>query len=106
MIGYNSDMRSFAPKSFLTAPGWNWGPLYVKIAQEVEDGTVHIIDMRGEHAVTVELYPDRKKAVVTEIIGLGPRHDPDLIEMVRLFEQKPTDKLGTKKADGKTLQGF
>ena len=39
VIGYNSDMRSFAPKSFLTAPVWNWGPLYVKIAQEVEDGT-------------------------------------------------------------------
>jgi basic membrane protein A len=39
VIGYNSDMRSFAPKAFLTAPVWNWGPLYVKIAQEVEDGT-------------------------------------------------------------------
>jgi len=39
VIGYNSDMRSFAPKAFLTAPVWNWGPLYVKIAQEVENGT-------------------------------------------------------------------
>jgi basic membrane protein A len=39
VIGYNSDMRSFAPKSFLTAPVWNWGPLYTKIAQEVHDGT-------------------------------------------------------------------
>jgi basic membrane protein A len=39
VIGYNSDMRSFAPKAFLTAPVWNWGPLYTKIAQEVKDGT-------------------------------------------------------------------
>ncbi|MDH3453513.1 MAG: BMP family ABC transporter substrate-binding protein [Desulfuromonadales bacterium] len=39
VIGYNSDMRSFAPKAFLTAPIWNWGPLYSKIAQEVHDGT-------------------------------------------------------------------
>lgn len=39
VIGYNSDMRSFAPNAFLTAAVWNWGPLYSKIAQEVKDGT-------------------------------------------------------------------
>jgi len=39
VIGYNSDMRDFAPNAFLTAPVWNWGPLYSKIAQEVKDGT-------------------------------------------------------------------
>ena len=39
VIGYNTDMRSFAPNAFLTAPVWNWGPLYSKIAQEVKDGT-------------------------------------------------------------------
>jgi len=39
VIGYNSDMRSFAPNAFLTAPVWNWGPLYSKIAREVHEGT-------------------------------------------------------------------
>jgi basic membrane protein A len=39
VIGYNSDMRSFAPNAFLTAPVWNWGPLYTKIAKEVHEGT-------------------------------------------------------------------
>jgi basic membrane protein A len=39
VIGYNSDMRGFAPNAFLTAPVWNWGPLYSKVAQEVKDGT-------------------------------------------------------------------
>ncbi len=39
VIGYNSDMRAFAPNAFLTAPVWNWGPLYSKIAREVKDGT-------------------------------------------------------------------
>lgn len=39
VIGYNTDMRSFAPNAFLTAPVWNWGPLYSKIAREVQDGT-------------------------------------------------------------------
>ncbi len=39
VIGYNSDMRSFAPNAFLTAPVWNWGPLYAKVAREVHEGT-------------------------------------------------------------------
>ncbi|RKY07141.1 MAG: hypothetical protein DRP66_07365 [Planctomycetota bacterium] len=74
--------------------------------QEVEDGSIHVIDMRGEVAIAVELYPDKKKATVTKLIGFGPRKDPDIIEMVKRFEQESTEKLGTKKKDGKTLQGF
>jgi hypothetical protein len=74
--------------------------------QEVEDGSIHIIDMRGENAITVELYPDQKKAVVTNLIGIGPRKDPDIIEMVKQFEQESTERLGTKKVNGKVLQGF
>ncbi len=39
VIGYNSDMRSFAPKAFLTAPVWNWAAVYTEVAQAVHDGT-------------------------------------------------------------------
>ncbi len=39
VVGYNSDMREFAPNAFLTAPVWNWGPLYSKIAREVKNGS-------------------------------------------------------------------
>ncbi len=39
VIGYNSDMRTFAPKAFLTAPVWNWGALYSKTAKQVKAGT-------------------------------------------------------------------
>ena len=74
--------------------------------QEVEDGSIHIIDMRSENPITVELYPDQKKAVVTNILGFGPKKDPDIIEMVKRFEQQSTERLGTKKVNGKTLQGF
>ena len=38
-IGYNSDMSSFAPKSHLTAPIWNWGPFYVDTIKKVQAGT-------------------------------------------------------------------
>jgi len=37
-IGNDSDARQHAPKAFLTAPVWNWGPYYVKITKDVLDG--------------------------------------------------------------------
>ncbi len=62
--------------------------------------------MRGEDAITVELDPKHKKATVTKLLGFGPRKDPDIIEMVKRFEQESTERLGTKKVNGKVLQGF
>lgn len=38
-MGYNSDMRSFAPNAVMTGPVWNWGPYYVKVVQSVIDKT-------------------------------------------------------------------
>jgi basic membrane protein A len=38
-IGYNSDMSAFAPKAFLAAPVWNWGPYYEKVVRSVMEGT-------------------------------------------------------------------
>lgn len=37
VIGYNSDMKNFAPKAFLTAPVWNWSVVYKEMAQAVND---------------------------------------------------------------------
>ncbi len=74
--------------------------------QELENGDIHIIDMRGTDAITVELHPDKKKATVTKLIGIGPRKDPHIIEMVKRFEQESTEKLGTKEKDGRILHGF
>lgn len=38
-LGYNSDMRQFAPKAVMTGPVWNWGPYYVKVVKSVMDKT-------------------------------------------------------------------
>lgn len=38
-IGYNTDMSQFAPKAYLTAPVWNWGPYYVNTVKAVREGT-------------------------------------------------------------------
>jgi len=74
--------------------------------QEAENGDIQIIDMRGTDTITVQLYPDQMKAIVTKGIGAGPRKDPHIIEMVKRFEQESTERLGTKKVNGKILQGF
>ncbi|MBW1634697.1 MAG: BMP family ABC transporter substrate-binding protein [Deltaproteobacteria bacterium] len=57
-IGYNSDMSSFAPKAHLTAPVWNWGPYYVKVVEQVKNGT-----WKAESA-----WPGLKEGIV----GLSP----------------------------------
>lgn len=38
-IGNDSDARQYAPKSFLTAPVWNWGPYYTRLIKSVLDKT-------------------------------------------------------------------
>ncbi len=38
-MGCNADLKTLGSKSWLTGQTWNWGPLYVKIAQSVIDHT-------------------------------------------------------------------
>jgi len=38
-VGYDTDMRDKAPKAYLTAPVWNWGPYYVDQVKKVLAGT-------------------------------------------------------------------
>lgn len=37
--GFNADMSRFAPKAWLTGTTWNWGTIYIKVVQDVIDGT-------------------------------------------------------------------
>jgi len=74
--------------------------------QELEDGSIHVIDMRGPDTITLELYPAKKEAFVNLGLGAGPKEDPDIIDKVKRFDQASTERLGTKSKDGKTLHGF
>jgi basic membrane protein A and related proteins len=38
-IGFNTDARTAAPKAYLTAPVWDWGPYYTKLIESVMNGT-------------------------------------------------------------------
>jgi basic membrane protein A len=37
-FGYDSDCRAFAPKSFLTAPIWDWSVIYNDIVKKMKEG--------------------------------------------------------------------
>jgi basic membrane protein A len=39
VIGYNNDMKSFAPNMHLTAPIWDWGKMFSIIVEKVNSGT-------------------------------------------------------------------
>ena len=39
VIGYNLDTPDAAPKAYMTAPVWNWGPYYAQQVQNAMDGT-------------------------------------------------------------------
>ena len=66
-------MRKFAPKSFLTAPIWNWGPLYVEMTKAVMDGT-----WKSE-----DLWPGLEKGIVK----LAPISDkvPDSVKLKVIY---------------------
>ena len=38
-IGYDSDMKDKAPKSYMTAPVWDWSVYYIKTIKEIQNGT-------------------------------------------------------------------
>ena len=38
-VGYNDDLSRFAPEAWLTGPVWDWGPFYIKTAEQVMDGS-------------------------------------------------------------------
>jgi basic membrane lipoprotein Med (substrate-binding protein (PBP1-ABC) superfamily) len=37
-IGYHADASTVAPKGWITAAVWNWGPIYTKLAEQAIDG--------------------------------------------------------------------
>ncbi len=72
VIGYNSDMRNFAPNAFLTAPIWNWGALYTKLATQVSEGTwksSQIWDGMKEGLVKLADFSDKVPADVQALVA-------------------------------------
>lgn len=70
-VGYNSDMSKFGPKAFLTAPVWDWGPMYMYFAKKVEAGT-----FKGE-----DVWWGMDKGVI-DIAPIGPMVPASVKSMV------------------------
>ncbi len=72
-IGYNSDMRSFAPKAVLTGPVWHWGVYYTKVVKDIQAGKFDPTPYWGGLADGVvdlgpygDMVPDDVKALVEQ----------------------------------------
>ncbi|QUH27145.1 BMP family ABC transporter substrate-binding protein [Serpentinicella alkaliphila] len=91
-VGYNTDMKDTAPKAYMTAPIWNWGPYYVDQVQAIMEGTWEAKSYWGgmdegivELAPLTENAPAEAKALVekaqeeiiagTQKIFVGPIKD-------------------------------
>ncbi|MCD6442600.1 MAG: BMP family ABC transporter substrate-binding protein [Thermotogae bacterium] len=75
-IGYNSDMKKFGPKMYLTAPIWNWGVYYERVVREVMNGTYKSENYWGGMADGIV-----KLAPLSSAVPYNVR------KMVRVFEE-------------------
>lgn len=80
-VGYHADGSDLAPNGWITAPIWDWGDIFVKMAQTVENGEFTGSDYAGRYRLGVEsgvvkLAPFGSKvpqAVQDEVKGLQER---------------------------------
>jgi basic membrane protein A len=76
-IGYNSDMKRFAPNAYLTSPIWNWGIVYKDIAEKVHQGTWKSEDIWW--------------GMDKELVGLAPLSDKVPADVKKMVEEKKAE---------------
>lgn len=79
-VGYHSDMSQFAPKAFLTAPVWDFGPYYVKAVQSVLDGKFQ----------TAQYYGGMKDGIIS-LAPIASFANPDAAKKVDAAKAKILD---------------
>ncbi|HLO02280.1 MAG TPA: BMP family ABC transporter substrate-binding protein [Symbiobacteriaceae bacterium] len=110
-IGNDSDARVHAPKAFLTAPVFNWGPYYVKTIKSVLDGTWKSEQYWGgmnDQIVTVAPLADFAKAEAkTKVAEVKKQFEANSLEVFTgpIKDQSGAErvKAGAKLADGDQL---
>ena len=73
-IGYQSDMRAFAPSSILTSVVWNWGEIYNKAIDRLGDGN------NSSRPIWLGLRDG--------VVGLAPLSSRVPDELIRLVERR------------------
>ncbi len=76
-VGYHADLHQFAPKGWLTGAMWDWGELYVRIAQSVKDGTWK-----------TEQYRAGMDGGAVKIAPFGPAVPAEVQKEIRAMEEK------------------
>src|SRR5262249_43140194 len=76
-VGTHADLCKIAPKGWLTGASWNWGPLYLKIAKSVLDGSwkpgSYFFGMKEGYVTLSSLGPAVPQPVKQEALDLEQR---------------------------------
>ena len=69
-VGYNTDMREFAPDAVLTSPIWHWEEYYIPTVQSIIDGTWESNQYWGDIADGIVGLSDFGTMVPEDVIAL------------------------------------
>lgn len=76
-VGTHADLCKIASKGWLTGASWNWGPLYLKIAKSVSDGSwkpgSYLFGMKEGYVTLSSIGPAVPKPVRQEALALEQR---------------------------------
>ena len=74
--------------------------------EERPNNETFIVDMRQKPTCTLYLYNNDKVAQVKKDYEMGPRKDPDLLQMLTNMEDGDAEQLGLRKINGVQVEGF
>jgi len=97
-IGYNTDMSAKVPKSYMTAPVWNWTPYYVEQIKAIQAGTWKSGSYwKGLESGVVSLAPLTKNAPVGAAAAVAKAKTDILSGKNKIFVGPLVDQTGAVK---------
>lgn len=105
-LGYNADMRHFAPNATMTGPVWNWGPYYASVVEAVKAGTWAPQQYWGSMADgIVDIGPYNEDLMTAEMIAAVEEAKAQIISGdLEVFAGPIKDQSGAVKvADGESM---
>lgn len=104
-IGYNSDMKELAPKAYMTAPIWNWGPYFVEQVKAVDAGTWKNDSYWGGMKEEVVALAPLTENAPADAKALVEKYSKDIVEgTFKVFSGEIKDQTGAVKVkEGESL---
>lgn len=93
-VGKNSDMSKFAPEAFLTGTDWKWGTYYVRVLNEIKNGTWQPEAYWGSISEGIFDMAPYGKFVPQDIVQTVEEHKAQLMSGMNIFKGPLIDNEG------------